>query len=502
VDEALGEAMSAVAGLLDRPVWAVSSEHAVEVLVAAQVMVSQLTVVQANLARELNARGWPVQQGATSLGTWLRDRLRISVYAAKRLTDLGAVLDARPSIAAAAGSGAVNPEQVQVIADALAEVPAELGSAVIAECEAVLLAQAQVLEPKALRVVGERMVAHVAPEHADAVLRAKLERDEVRARELRSLTLTPAGAGRVAVRGSLDAESAAIVRAAIEPLCRPLPRPASAAGAGSGSSFGSGSAPASGSAFGSGCDPGSGAACGPEAGAGSGSGLGSDAGLGCDAGSGGSVSCPGCGSGMGVQPCACGADGRGQDLRSPGQRRADALVEVCRLVLACDQLPDNGGSRPQLAVTVNFDVLRRQLGVASLDTGEQLSPATARRLACDAMIIPAVFATTGEVLDLGRRRRLFTGAIRQALVLRDRGCAFPHCDRPPRWTDGHHIVSWVDGGATDLSNGVLLCEHHHRLIHHSPWQVRIRADGLPEFIPPVYVDPLQRPQRNRYHQQQ
>ena len=189
-------------------------------------------------------------------------------------------------------------------------------------------------------------------------------------------------------------------------------------------------------------------------------------------------------------------------MRSPAQRRADALVEVCRLVLACDRLPDNGGSRPQLAVTVNFDVLRQQLGVATLDTGEVLSPTAVRRLACDAMIIPAVFATTGEVLDLGRRRRLFTGPIRQALILRDRGCAFPGCDRPPRWTDGHHIISWLDGGDTDLSNGVLLCEHHHRLIHHSPWQVRIRTDGMPEFIPPTYVDPLQRPQRNLYHQQQ
>ena len=473
MDEALGEAMSAVAGLLDRPVWAVSSEDAVDTLVAAQVMVSQLTVLQAGCARELNARGWPVQQGATGLGVWLRDRLRISIYAAKRLTDLGTVLDQRPAVAAAAAVGAVNPEQVAVIADALAEVPTDLGSAVFDECETVLLAQAEVLEPKALRAVGERVLAYVAPEHADEVLRAKLERDEARARELRSLTLTPAGCGRVAVRGSLDAEAAAVVRAAIEPLCRPIPRSASTAtpAAFAGAAAGSGSD----------VDPGSCSGSGPDA---------------------GSVSCPGCGAGVGAQPCACGADGRGQDARSPGQRRADALVEVCRLVLACDQLPDNGGSRPQVAVTVNFDVLREQLGVATLDTGERLSQSAACRLACDARIIPAVFATTGEVLELGRQRRLFTGALRRALVLRDKGCAFPGCDRPPRWTDGHHILSWLDGGDTDLSNGVLLCEHHHRLIHHSPWQVRMGADGLPEFIPPAYVDPLQRPQRNLYHQHQ
>jgi hypothetical protein len=61
-------------------------------------------------------------------------------------------------------------------------------------------------------------------------------------------------------------------------------------------------------------------------------------------------------------------------------------------------------------------------------------------MACCAGIIPAVLGTTGQVLDLGRERRLFTGAARRALILRDRGCAFPGCDRPPKWTEGHHIL--------------------------------------------------------------
>lgn len=193
----------------------------------------------------------------------------------------------------------------------------------------------------------------------------------------------------------------------------------------------------------------------------------------------------------------CGDDG--PDMRSSEQRRADALTEVCRLSLASGALPDVGGQRPQIAMTVEFDVLRRELGVATLDTGELLSAAVVRRLACDAQIIPAVLGGDGAVLDVGRARRLFTGALRRALVLRDGGCAFPSCDRPPGWADAHHIVSWVDGGLTSLDNGVLLCGLHHRFIHASDWQIRLGRDRHPEFIPPAHVDPDRRPRRNHHH---
>jgi hypothetical protein len=78
-----------------------------------------------------------------------------------------------------------------------------------------------------------------------------------------------------------------------------------------------------------------------------------------------------------------------------------------------------------------------------------------RRLACDAGIIPAICDDNGIPLDIGRERRLFTGAIRRALVLRDKGCALPGCDRPPKWTDGHHLKHWSDGGTTCLAKQVL-----------------------------------------------
>jgi hypothetical protein len=192
-----------------------------------------------------------------------------------------------------------------------------------------------------------------------------------------------------------------------------------------------------------------------------------------------------------------GCDGR--DPRSAAARRADALTEVCRRALAHGDLPENGGEKPHLVVTMDWQALRDGVAGGILDTGERLTPATTRRLACDALVIPAILGGAGQPLDLGRARRLIDGPLRRALVLRDRGCAFPNCDRPPAWCDGHHIQPWTDGGPTSLDNSVLLCGFHHTTVHTGGWQVRLAQDGHPEFIPPPHVDPQRRPQRNRLH---
>lgn len=149
------------------------------------------------------------------------------------------------------------------------------------------------------------------------------------------------------------------------------------------------------------------------------------------------------------------------DTRSAGQRRHDALADVCRLALRTGGLPEHGGESAQVVVTTSYDGLTRQLHAGALDIGLQLTPDTVRRLACDAAILPAVLGGAGQVLDVGRQRRLVTGPLRRALVLRDGGCAFPGCDRPPRWCAAHHIDHWADGGPTSLDNAVLLCGHHH-----------------------------------------
>ncbi|MGH3713067.1 MAG: DUF222 domain-containing protein [Micromonosporaceae bacterium] len=200
------------------------------------------------------------------------------------------------------------------------------------------------------------------------------------------------------------------------------------------------------------------------------------------------------------------------DMRSPGARTADALVEVCRRALASGGLPVQRGQLPQLVITVTADRLPAAahglpapagaagvgVGVGRLDNGERVSPGVVRRIGCDAAATPAVVDRGGVPLALGRTQRLFSPAQRRALILRDGGCAFPGCDRPPQWTEAHHVVHWVDGGATDIDNGVLLCGYHHRVIHKGAWRVRMAGDKRPEFVPPEYIDPTRRPIRNHF----
>lgn len=191
-----------------------------------------------------------------------------------------------------------------------------------------------------------------------------------------------------------------------------------------------------------------------------------------------------------------GPDGEA-DPRSAPQRRADALERILRAATSSDDLPVHGGLRPTITVLTDLDTLRRALtgrgGV--LDDGATLSAGAIRRLACDADVLPAVLGARGELLDLGRTARLVSAGLRRALVVRDGGCAWPGCDRPPAWTDAHHVRHWAEGGPTSLDNCVLLCRRHHRLAHEERWTIRMAALG-PEFVPPRWIDPLQRPRRN------
>jgi hypothetical protein len=176
------------------------------------------------------------------------------------------------------------------------------------------------------------------------------------------------------------------------------------------------------------------------------------------------------------------------DGRTAGQRRADALVDLCRR--AGGNAPSAGAQKPQVTVTVGLATLLGACGgTARLGDGTPLSAGAARRLACDADVIPAVLGSRSEILDLGRAARLVSAAQRRALVLRDGSCRFPGCDRPPQWTDAHHVVHWADGGRTDQDNLVLLCRWHHTAVHEGGWRIRFeprsntvtatRPDGRP-----------------------
>jgi hypothetical protein len=180
------------------------------------------------------------------------------------------------------------------------------------------------------------------------------------------------------------------------------------------------------------------------------------------------------------------------DLRDGGRRYADALVQLCQT--GSGQLADVRGERPQVVVTIDFEALLGKLGrtPAQLESGKLLSPAAARRIACDARIIPVMLGANSEPLDVGRSAYTATRAVRRAVVARDGGCVFPACDRPPSWCDVHHVQHWCDGGSTSVGNLALLCDRHHRAVHHDGWLVQM-TDAKPWFIPPAWVDPSRTP---------
>ncbi|HKJ10851.1 MAG TPA: DUF222 domain-containing protein [Ornithinimicrobium sp.] len=171
-------------------------------------------------------------------------------------------------------------------------------------------------------------------------------------------------------------------------------------------------------------------------------------------------------------------DADGPDPRSATQRRYDALVTMLgRGVAAPDGAPSTAKAR--ILVTMPFDVLTGQLtGLGETLTGEVLSPATVRRLACTAQIIPAVLGSHGEVLDLGRTTRLATPAQHLLLWRRDRHCTYPGCTVPPPWCDAHHLTWYSRGGRTDITNMALLCGRHHTLVHHHDLTATTSPDGV------------------------
>jgi hypothetical protein len=218
------------------------------------------------------------------------------------------------------------------------------------------------------------------------------------------------------------------------------------------------------------------------------------------------------------------------DDRSGDQRRADALVELARRNLEGGQLPQTGGVRPQLLVTVDLDSLLGRPGALGGDAGwaGPLSPEACRRLACDgaltrvlvsrqpgghrphledeslgegdellgegdlaawlqtamALLPPILGGAPSQPLDVGRASRVITPAQRAALAVRDGGCVVPDCDRPLAWCEGHHLIHWLEGGPTDLDNLALLCRAHHRAVHEGGWQLTRGPDGHFTATPP------------------
>ncbi len=301
--------------------------------------------------------------------------------------------------------------------------------------------------PRTRPPLGSYIWEVVDPEAADAAEAERLEVAEQRAHEQRRFALTPVGDGMTRITGRLPDLSAALVRTALDRLAAPLP-----------------------------------------------------------------------------------SSVEGPDARRPGERTADALVEMARRSIAGGLLPDDGGEKPRLVVTVPHTAVPPEprpetrpattcpaalgdptaatqpaaTGIARLDDLLRLAPSQLAQIACDCESQTLVVDTLRTLpLWMSRRAacaRLIRGSLRRALVVRDGGCAFPSCDRPPQWCDAHHIVFWSEGGESSLANSVLVCGFHHRLLHMEQWQVVMAADGHPDFVPPPWIDPRRQARRQRRHQ--
>jgi hypothetical protein len=184
------------------------------------------------------------------------------------------------------------------------------------------------------------------------------------------------------------------------------------------------------------------------------------------------------------------------DLRHHGQRLHDALEDACGRLLRAGGLPASGGTPATVIVTVTLDNLLDRVGHGITTEGTTLPVAEVLRLANEAEILPAVLSTSGVLLDLGRSRRVANQNQTYALIARDGGCSFPGCSHPPEYCDRHHVQEWISGGRTDLKNLTLLCRYHHTHFVGHGWTCRINGKQLPEWIPPVWVDPEQKPLLN------
>ena len=428
--------------------WSMTDADVTGVLEQLHALSAQVDAALLSAVREVDRRDLGRTAGATSTATWLSGRLRVRPEHASRTVKLAAALDAGlPATAAASRAGRISVDHAGVIARAVQALPAEAGPVVRGEAERMLVDQAAVFDPKDLTGLGRTVLNAVDPDLADRHLAAQLAADETRAERSRELALhDDPHSTSTWVRGRLDPVTTEMLRIALEPLSAPMPSTAD-----------------------------------------------------------------------------------GPDLRNHSQRLGDGLAELLRRYLDSGASPTHAGEKPHLIITTTADNLHTGTGTATLlHTGTPISIHTAQPHTCDATIshhTPANNAGgpgSGKSARAGNGRgsghasgngnggsrgigsepklsdgvRLFTGKLRRLLELRDRGCAFPGCNRPPPWCHAHHITPYSQGGPTTLTNGVLLCGHHHRLIHQGHWKIHLTPDHTPQFTPPDWIDPHHTPLRN------
>ena len=172
--------------------------------------------------------------------------------------------------------------------------------------------------------------------------------------------------------------------------------------------------------------------------------------------------------------------------RTFAQKRVEALKLVAESALEGELDPGNSADRYQVVVHVDKQVLEdpeQPGGQSALEGGIGVSAETSRRIACDASIVEMKHDEKGNVLDVGRKTRVISPALRRAFDARDPTCVWPGCTS--KFVQGHHMEFWANGGATKLFNLCNLCGHHHHLVHDGGYRVEILANGKFRFTAPA-----------------
>lgn len=182
------------------------------------------------------------------------------------------------------------------------------------------------------------------------------------------------------------------------------------------------------------------------------------------------------------------------DARTTEQLASDVFVELLRQGANADDSQLLGSGAPVvMAFVAETDFAARRGHGFVAGQADTVSVETIERLACTGELGVLKFDAAGQPFDEAREQRFYTRRQRRAMAARDGGCRFPECDRPASWTEAHHIKFWArDNGKTDIADGILLCRHHHLLLHNNHWEIE-RGGSEYWLIPPPDIDPEQIP---------
>jgi hypothetical protein len=487
VTSAVSAMRTLLAGLADASLFAMSPAEAAQTLTELAALAAMVAEMNLRVAAHADVVQVGLDAGASSTATWwAHETGQDRGDAARRLRLAHALGDGRAKVRAAFAAGDISEEAASIIVRALDALPDDLDPLTVRRAEAVMVQHARDLGPRQLRLAGKALLAVVAPAVADAHEERLLDAEERRAQERMRFSMSDDGHG--TTRGSfvLPTLYAMMLRKMLMALAAPKHQRAQAR-----RRAGDDADPAhAGQAFET-----------AESAEAVDSIEAADTGKALE--SADSTEAPDATDTLDVTQTADQAVGASQDAaeadaptghsaaeepeeelppwRQPTPHRlGQALAELIERFAGGD-LPEAGGMAATIVVTMTLDQLQGGPGAAQLDTGDRVTAGQARRLACQAGIIPLVLGGKSVPLDVGRRRRFHDRYQRLVIQRRDQTCTVHGCDVPGWLCHFHHDPPWGQGGGTSVEHGRMLCPRHHHQVHDPSYQTTHRADGRVEL---------------------